>query len=206
MINKNKLISVTTICFILFGTWYFYQSNKTSETFKYSDEFESETKEDLSNEKSEESENYLVYITGAVVNPDVYEVKKGKRIVDVLNMAGGALQNADLEKINLAEAVEDGQHIIIPDSDYGPHMLFSNSYTVDKNDVKVQNNTTKLININIADIAALDTLPGVGESTAQNIIDYREENGKFKSIEEIKNVSRIGDKMFEKIKDKITVD
>jgi competence protein ComEA len=145
-----------------------------------------------------------VYICGAVHNPNVYTLNEGSRIIDVLNMAGGALEDADLDQLNLAEKIHDSQKIYVP----------KKGEQIDKSPLKVENREGKafteeitdgLININTASAEQLMTLPGIGAAIAQNIIEYRESNGPFSSIEEIQNVSRIGQKTFLKIKDKITV-
>lgn len=146
-----------------------------------------------------------VYICGAVNNPDVYTLKEGSRIKDVIDMAGGALEDADLNYLNLAEKVIDTQKIYVPKI----------GEEIDKSLLKVENreeqvstiNTSSsgLININTASARELQTLSGIGSVIAQNIIEYRQSNGSFRTIEEIKNVSRIGDKTFEKIRNNITV-
>lgn len=145
-----------------------------------------------------------VYICGAVNNPNVYTLDEGSRIIDVLNMAGGALEDADLNQLNLAEKIYDSQKIYVP----------KKGEEIDKSPLKVENREGKastvessngLININTASAEQLQTLPGIGTVIAQNIIEYRESHGSFSSIEEIQNVSRIGQKTFQKIKDKITV-
>ncbi|NLM13273.1 MAG: competence protein ComEA [Epulopiscium sp.] len=147
---------------------------------------------------------YTVYICGAVKNPDVYTLSEGSRINDVLNMAGGALEEADLNQLNLAEKIYDSQKIYVP----------KKGEQIDKSSLKVENREGKasneesgdgLININTASAEQLQTLPGIGAVIAQNIIEYRESHGAFSSIEEIQNVSRIGQKTFQKIKDKIIV-
>lgn len=134
-----------------------------------------------------------VDVEGAVKNPGVYNLKPEDRIEDAIKAAGGPLPEADLSKVSkgLAAKVTDGEKIIIP---YGSSSsVSSNSEQGDK------------VNINTASLAELDTLPGVGEATAQKIIDYREQNGYFTSIEDIMNVSGIGEVKFEKIKDMITI-
>ena len=139
-------------------------------------------------------------------------LKEGSRIIDVLDMAGGALEDADLNLLNLAEKIFDEQKIYIPK--IGEEIDKSQIKVENRDDGElkvhtannsVKNSTNNLININTASLDQLQSLPGIGAVIAQNIIDYRNSQGPFRSIEEIKNVSRIGDKTFEKIKDKITV-
>ena len=139
-----------------------------------------------------------VYVSGQVKNVSVVELEDNGnlRAVDAVNLAGGLTEFADTEAINLAEAISDGQHIHIPTKE-----VFLQPST--KNFSSAQDSGDK-ININTADVDKLSTLKGVGPATAQKIIDYREENGPFKNIDELKNVRGIGQKKFDSIKDKIT--
>ncbi|MFO7154312.1 MAG: helix-hairpin-helix domain-containing protein [Caldicoprobacter oshimai] len=140
-----------------------------------------------------------VYIVGAVRYPGVIEVEEGSRLIDVLELAGGATEEADLEKVNLALRVQDEGMYKIPK--IGEELLEQNPAVSGTTSEQGQ----QKVNINTADEATLDTLPGIGPSKAKRIIEYREQNGPFKSVEEIKNVSGIGDKTFEQLKDLITV-
>ena len=154
----------------------------------------------------EEVENIKVYITGEINNSGVYELKKGSRVIDLIKLAGDLTKDGDLNAINPARTLKDGESITIPKK------VLVNSLTEEdatSNDLSTsQSGKTKegLININKATKEELMELYGIGEVKAQAIIDYREENGSFVSIEDIKEVPGIGDKTFEKIKDKITVD
>ncbi len=154
----------------------------------------------------EEVENIKVYITGEINNSGVYELKKGSRVIDLIKLAGDLTKDGDLNAINPARTLRDGESITIPKK------VLVNSLTEEdapSNNLSTsQSGKTKegLININRASKSELMELPGIGEVKSQAIIDYREENGSFVSIEDIKEVSGIGDKTFEKIKDKITVD
>lgn len=145
------------------------------------------------------SRKIKVYIVGAVRYPGVIEVEEGSRLIDVLELAGGALENADLERVNLALKVQDEGMYKIPRIG---EELSEPSFTVLG---ATSNQGQQKVNINTADEATLDTLPGIGPSKAKRIIEYREQNGPFKSIEELKNVSGIGEKTFEQLKDLITV-
>lgn len=134
-----------------------------------------------------------VYVTGAIQKPDVYSLPTGSIVKDLINTAGGATSDADLEHINLAQRLSDQLHIHVPRKGEAIPTPSSGSAP------------GALININTADATQLDTLPGIGPSTAQSIIDYRTKNGPFKKIEDIKNVPRIADTEFNKIKDMISV-
>lgn len=129
-----------------------------------------------------------VDIKGEVNNPGVYRVSDKCRVFQVLEIAGGLKSTADTSNINLASKISDEQMIKVPST------LNTATITV-----------TELININQATATELDSLPGIGYSTATNIIDYRINNGSFKAKEDIKNVSGIGDAIYEQIKDLITI-
>ena len=174
---------------------------------------------ELSDASSEEAKTLVVHICGAVSAPGVYELPAGSRIIDVVEAGGGFLPEADEACCNLAEEIVDGCQIYImtksescadgqtekkagiqtsPDSDM---------QTTDRN---VRSNSAPaldngLVNLNTADVAALMTLPGIGESRAKAIISYREQQGAFAKIEDIMKISGIKQAAFSKIKDKITV-
>jgi len=153
-----------------------------------------------------EIEKIKVYIIGQVNSSGVIKLEYGSRIEDAIILAGGPTEIADLSKVNLAYQIEDGQKIYIP-SIYDKNV----EYVLDgsgENIIEGNNNsqnTNKKININKSNVTELTSIPGIGESTAQKIIDYRNENGKFSSIEDLKNISGIGEKKFEKIKEYIDI-
>lgn len=155
----------------------------------------------------------VIYITGAIKNEGVYELEENSRIADIIEKAGGLTEESNINELNLACILQDGMKIHIPKKGENIYEKIENenSYiTRDdkdlKNSVNVdKNKTTNKININTATQKELETLPGIGKSTALNIINYRNENGKFKSVEDIKKVSGIGDSKYSKIKDLIKV-
>jgi competence protein ComEA len=140
----------------------------------------------------------IVHITGAVPRPGVYALPQGARVQDVISAAGGFLAEAQKTDINLAAPLEDGEKLDIPYIEGASPVLAT---PVD--DVVVV--TTELIDINIASQAELETLPGIGPTTAQKIIEFREAMGPFLNTEDIINVSGIGPGTYERIKDLITV-
>ena len=153
--------------------------------------------------ESGEEEKIFVYIIGAVNKPGIIEARKDSRLYEIIEFAGGLTENADETAINLALTVMDGEKIIIP---------YRETSTVEKEKVKINqlykesvNTNSNKININTASVEELKTLSGIGQSTAEKIINYRNENSKFEKIEDIKNVSGIGDAKFNSIKDKIVV-
>lgn len=160
--------------------------------------------EDKNDEKTENKVSKIkVHITGEVLNQGLIELEEGSRIDDAIKVAGNITEFADLSKVNLAYELSDGQKVYIPSiKDESEEYISENAgeNVIEDEDVK-----DGKININTADIDLLQTINGVGESLANKIIDYRKQNGKFKSIEDLKNVSGIGEKKFEDIKDKVIV-
>jgi competence protein ComEA len=140
----------------------------------------------------------VVHITGAVPRPGVYALPQGARIQDGISAAGGFLAEADKTNINLAQLLEDGEKLDVPYIEGGSPVITTPV-------PEVVTSTTELININTASAAELDTLPGIGPTTAQKIIDYRTQNGPFLNAEDIVNVSGIGPGTYERIKNLITV-
>lgn len=194
--NKQLIIVILLLCMISFGSGILVER-------KILDNANKQINEDISIEKPLiEPLYYQVYITGAVKKPDVYQVKEGSIVRDILEIAGGPLENADLLNCNLAYKVHDGEKIVIPFKNI-PNTAGSDTQGISSN--IVNQNASDKININYASKNELMELPGIGETKAQAIIDYRTQNGLFKSIEEIVNVPGIGEKTFEKIKDLITV-
>jgi len=140
-----------------------------------------------------------VYLSGQVKNISVVEIEDNGnlQIVDAVNRAGGLTDLADASAVNMSAPLTDGQHVHIPTKE-----IFLQTPQQNPADVA---NVGDLVNINTADAERLATLKGIGPALAQRIIEYREQNGNFKSVDEIKNVRGIGDKKFAAFKDKITV-
>jgi len=145
-------------------------------------------------DEEDEDEFIMVHISGQINFPGVIEIKKGKRLIDAVEMLGGLKKEADIDRINLAKKLEDEEKIYIPKIGEEPGETVSYSTVETKSEGK--------ININKASKSELSTLPGIGEILADRIIQYREETP-FKTIEDIKNVSGIGDKKFESVKELI---
>jgi len=153
----------------------------------------------VSNNNNSESQVVIEYIyvdvKGYVNNPGVYKVEKDTRLFQVITKAGGLQNDADINAVNMSIQLYDEQVVYIPSiyDEVAPPIIIDNS---------TQQNGK--ININNASKSSLETLPGIGPSTAQKIIDYRQENGDYSSIEEIKNVPGIGEVTYDEIKDLIT--
>lgn len=209
--KKQKILLIIIISIITLGIIYYSQIVKITEEFDI-DEQNLEIVENKTEEKTEDIDQVakiIVHVSGAVKQEGIVELEENSRVADAIELAGGVTENAYMKDVNLAELLEDGMKIYIPSKEevenqkesgnYVGNTNTSNKNTTDKNDLNTK------VNINTATKEELDTLPGIGESTANKIINYREENGKFKSIEEIKEVSGIGDSKFEQIKDLIEI-
>ena len=159
-------------------------------------------KEDIivNNDKINDEEEYIyVDIKGEVINPNVYKIKKGLRVIDVINLAGGLTEESDTSNINLSKIVTDEMVIVIK-SKNNEEVYIDSDVDINNNN----NNNNQLIDINTCTIDELLTLPGIGESKANNIIEYRKKN-KFNTINDIMNVSGISESLFNKIKEYIKV-
>ena len=154
----------------------------------------------------------FVYICGAVAKPGVYEMPEGSRLFEAVLLAGGCLPEADEAYHNLAREVFDGERVYILSKEESEQLSLKERVDGEQTAPGGNSGDTaisqekSIVNLNTATIAQLMTLPGIGESRAEDIIAYRSKVGQFLSIEEIKNVSGIGEAMFERIKDRITVE
>ncbi|WP_295147705.1 ComEA family DNA-binding protein [uncultured Peptoniphilus sp.] len=208
-LNKDKLPYIIIILLLLIIGYQYYDHENNDEAKEFlkintagiiddnEKSLDENTKYHEIEKAPEESEEIMVHISGAVNSPGILRLDSSKRVVDALNLAGGARDDADLDRVNLAARLHDEEKIYIPKVG------------------EVQENMTTLvsspsssgssskININSADLNELTKIPGVGEKTAQKILDYRANNS-FSSIEDIKNVPGIGDKKFESMKDYIS--
>lgn len=141
-----------------------------------------------------------VYVSGAVASPGVYTLEGGDRVEDAIKAAGGPSSNADLSRVNLAKRITDEQQVNVPVIGSTP----APAGTALSGAVDTAKEPSGPVNINTANEQELQTLPGIGQVFSQRIIQYREANGPFKSIEDIKKVEGIGDGRFQQIKDLIT--
>ena len=177
-------------------------------------------------EEEKETKTVKVYVCGAVRSPDVYSLEENMRVVDAVDAAGGFTDDAGTDYLNLAAPVSDGEKIYIPTSVeieealaegeelYGtivnitsntPGIENGNNGAGTEMSHESTNSAEGMVDINTADKSTLMTLPGIGESKADKIIAYREQNGGFASIEDIMLVGGIKEGLFNKVKDKICV-
>ena len=147
-------------------------------------------------------EDIQVYISGAVQDPGVYPLRPGDRLVDALDAAGGAIEGADLNRVNLALRVQDEGYYYIPQEGETPPQVATDTSAPAPGARPVDGG---LVNLNTASADVLSTLPGIGPGRAQAIVSYRQQNGPFASIEEITAVTGIGSGTYEKIRDLVAV-
>lgn len=193
--DKTKyLIGIVAIIIIIvvYGFKNIFSQTDKYERFTFNNIIQNSVNRDISNELND---NLIkVHITGEVNNPGLIELEAGSRIYDAIEFAGGLTNEADTSKTNLAYILSDGEKIYIP------------SFNDEENNEFISDiSSIRKININTANIQELESIPGVGSSTATAILEYRNDNGKFFAIEDIQNVSGIGESKFEKMKEYITV-
>lgn len=191
---KNVIFLSIIIVGVIVLIIYKINNSEKYEEIEYENSYSMEEVEETKEEKS----FIILHIAGAVANPGIIKIEEGSRVADAINAAGGTTQNADLNKINLAYVLSDGQKLYIPseednEEEYIIQDIGSNIIEDNK------------VNINTATQSELESLTGIGPSTALKIIEYRKENGKFKNIEEIKNVPGIGENKFKQIENQICV-
>lgn len=217
MKNKEKIIgSVAIICisiiFIIAG----YVMSNSKEEFNstdYKDIFVETEKisvkknaEDINavSPNSVESGKVKVDIKGAVKKPGVYEIENGSRIVDLIEVAGGVTPEADLSSTNLSIKLQDQNCVVIPKKgDLEGNQNFQGNIT--NFTIASSESKTSIINLNTANREELKTLVGIGDAKADAIIKYREQNGGFRSVEELTKVDGIGEKTLSKFVDKVDI-
>ena len=219
--NKEKIkkIGIIIIIMVLIIGYFIYQRKNE---FTISEEKVS-TENIIKEPEEEKSKKIVVHISGAVEQEGIVELEENSRIADAIEKVGGLKENAETKGINLAYKVEDGMKIYIPTKEEfqnkeSQEMNKENQYVyegIKENGLQEKSSQrnselkgtigNKKVNINKASQEELDSLPGIGPSTASKILEYRRENGNFKNIEDIKGVSGIGESKFEKIKEMITV-
>lgn len=207
-LNKNQKIILIAILAVILSViiYYIWQSSQNTE------EELLEISQDIKIEKETEEivpttpVEIIVHIAGAVENDGIQKLPENSRVADAIEAAGGLTSDANTKNVNLAQKIVDGQKIYIPNNaedEEDIEIIENSTPQVETTDIFSSGNG--LVNINTATQTELETLPGIGPSTASKIISYRNTNGKFKSIEDIQNVSGIGDSKYAQIEDKITV-
>jgi competence protein ComEA len=209
---EHKIHVAVVLLFIVGGSIFFYlQGSNDSAPLNSLRQDDVALKEGVKTETEKkaapavnEPENIMVDVKGQVVRPGVYQSNTGERVIDVIGRAGGLTAHADQTQVNFAQHVEDEMVIYIPGKGEDGTTIAQptgSSGTVSVGTGQKQGE----ININKADEQELQNLPGIGPAKAAAIIEFRNASGPFKKIEDLKNISGIGDKTFEKIKDLIVV-
>lgn len=213
MIAKKKVvIIVVAIVIAILGYYLFFVQSEpkqeaTNSLFTEMDQAQQEKESEKKEEGSEVPVVIKVDVKGAVRNPGVFIAKPGDRVIDLIASAGDFTKEADLNKVNLAQLVEDQMVIYVPrmgEEDVELPASASNGGAVAVSGSTEASDGTK-VNLNTATQTELETLTGIGPAKAMAIIEYRETTGKFQQIEDLKNISGFGDKTFEKLQDSITV-
>ena len=225
--HKKEIIlaCLGLVLLLVIGSFFIYK-NYTAEN-KEEKNIVLNTKKDIKKDEEEEEEVYYqVDIKGEVINPGIYTVKEGSRVIDVIRLAGDLTEVADTSVLNLSKKVKDEMVIIVYSYDEVENFTATKekeeieqeaclSQNGIQNDACIKDSTDDTssssvvisgkISLNTATLDELMTLPGIGEAKAQSIIEYREEVGAFQNIEELKEVSGIGDAIFDQIKENITI-
>jgi competence protein ComEA len=201
-IKENKIYIIAGMSALLF---FLYSSfDKEAELTEMNEQAlavaaneETDTDEKSKTKVDEETLTMMADIKGAVVNPGVYQINEGGRVIDLIELAGGLEQDADTAAINFALYVHDEMAVYVPRIGEEVKAVLP---------AQLGESAGKgTVNLNSAESSELQTLPGIGPAKADAIIKHRETNGPFKSIEDLKEISGIGDKTFEKLKDLISV-
>lgn len=203
--EKQKIIKIVVAVIVaFFAIVYYFLSNSKSSEYENIVTSEVIVSNTSNHEEVKETSKIKVYVTGEVNSPGVIELEEGARIEDAIQGAGGIKAEANLKEINLAYEVEDGEKIYVPnlleEAENAENQVPSSEVQTSSS-----SNSNGKVNINKASATELTAVPGIGASTAQKIVTYRDENGKFKAIEDIKNVSGIGDSKYNSMKDFICV-
>lgn len=214
--TKYKVGIIASVVIIILITFafmykYFYQDDSSEDLIinEIENQQDEEVVEEGLFELGTKKGKIIVHVVGEVNNPGVVTLDEGARIIDVIKSAGDKTEDADLSKINLAYIVEDGTQIYVPRIGENREELITeeagNGVIVNSSSLSKEESKELKVNINTASLEKLITLPGVGNSTAQKIIEYRNENGKFKDIEDLKNVPGIGESKYNNLKEMITI-
>ncbi|MFS0765029.1 helix-hairpin-helix domain-containing protein [Peribacillus phoenicis] len=207
-ILKRKMTKITVaVAFVAAGIYFFLQQGEdpadTEDIFSISEK-EAEI-EQSENETAAEPVIIKVDIKGAVKSPGIFTAQAGDRVIDLISAAGSFTDKADKNKVNFAQIVEDQMVIYVPEIGEEVTGSLENIPVGSYGDAATMGASGGLVNLNTATQEDLETLTGIGPSKANAILEYRETVGKFKEVDELKKVTGIGDKTFERLRDSISV-
>lgn len=216
--KTKKLVTIVVVLlfFLAAGAWYFFRNGKTAEqqedNKKLTGVLDTALKEvtlvpdtEDASAKKEPAGELVVYVCGAVNTPGIYTLPEQSRLYEAVTLAGGFSKEADPSYHNLARSIEDGERIYILSVEETRELSAEQHVGGEEAAKDAFTGAGAVLNLNTATAEQLMELPGIGEAKAAGILEYRSKIGKFTDIEEIMNVSGIGEAMYEKIKDKITV-
>ena len=184
MFKKSLVVLLVLVVAALGGTMYGYYTEQETLALDAGTE-----------PPPEPPRSVTVYVSGEVKKPGLVTLPEGKRVADAVNEVGGVIETADIDRVNMAALLEDGMQIRVPEN-----QRFGNRAAT-----PVGKDADGLININTASEKELQELPGIGPAMSARIVEYREANGNFKKVEDIKKIRGIGNAKFEKLKDKVTI-
>lgn len=207
-ILKRKMTMITVaVAFVAGGIYFFSQQGEdpaeTEDIFSVTAK-EAEMEQSV-NESSAEPEIIKVDVKGAVKSPGIFTAQAGDRVIDLISAAGSFTEKADTDKVNFAQIIEDQMVIYVPEIGEEDKGNLENIQVGTSGDAVIKGTSGGLVNLNTATQEDLQTLTGIGPSKADAILEYRETVGKFKEVDELKQVTGIGDKTFERLRDSISV-
>ncbi|MBB6445958.1 helix-hairpin-helix domain-containing protein [Bacillus benzoevorans] len=210
-LKANKMYLFVGVLIIAALAIYYFMPAKPENAEPADSGWEEDAAEPLKEEQGQETaaapvepEMIMVDVKGAVVNPGVYEAKPGDRVIDIIHLAGGLLENADKNQINFAMKVTDEMVLYLPQ--LGEQTIENNSETPAIGAAAALGSSDEgKVNLNTASEEELQTITGIGPSKAAAIIEYRETNGHFQEVEQLMEISGIGEKTFEKLKEEVSV-
>ncbi|MES9736806.1 helix-hairpin-helix domain-containing protein [Peribacillus frigoritolerans] len=207
-ILKRKMAMITVaMAFVAGGIYFFSQQGEdpadTEDIFSVTAK-EAEMEQSV-NESAAEPEIIKVDVKGAVKSPGIFTAQAGDRVIDLISSAGSFTEKADTDKVNFAQIIEDQMVIYVPEIGEEDKGNLENIQVGTSGDAVTKGTSGGLVNLNTATKEDLQTLTGIGPSKAEAILEYRETVGKFKEVDELKQVTGIGDKTFERLRDSISV-
>jgi competence protein ComEA len=207
-ILKRKMTMITVaVAFVAGGIYFFSQQGEdpadTEDIFSVTAK-EAEMEQSV-NESAAEPEIIKVDVKGAVKSPGIFTAQAGDRVIDLISSAGSFTEKADTDKVNFAQIIEDQMVIYVPEIGEEDKGNLENIQVGTSGDAVTKGTSGGLVNLNTATQEDLQTLTGIGPSKADAILEYRETVGKFKEVDELKQVTGIGDKTFERLRDSISV-